>query len=98
MRIRIPNCTTWSDTLPLEHIEGNDKGQHLIVEVIKWLCTCLIMVTGWSKRILSCNRLFCPKGAQRRLSVRFLRFAVIDSLRTFTPKALLLVVFCGFSF
>lgn len=34
MRIRIPNGTTWSDTLPLEHVEGEGKGQHLIVEVI----------------------------------------------------------------
>lgn len=35
MRIRIPNNTTWSDTLPLEHIEGSDKGHHLIVQVTR---------------------------------------------------------------
>lgn len=34
MRIHIPNGTTWSDTLPLEHVEGDSKGQHLIVQVI----------------------------------------------------------------
>ena len=34
MRIRIPNGTTWSDTLPLEHVEGEGKGQHRIVQVI----------------------------------------------------------------
>ena len=39
MRIRIPNGTTWSDTLPLEHVEGEGKGQHLIVQVImKLIC------------------------------------------------------------
>ena len=35
MRIRIPNNTTWSDTLPLEYIEGSDKGHHLIVQVTR---------------------------------------------------------------
>ena len=35
MRIRIPNCTTWSDSLPLEHVEGEGSEQHLIVQVIK---------------------------------------------------------------
>ena len=35
MRIRIPNGTTWSDTLPLEHVEGEGSEQHLIVQVIK---------------------------------------------------------------
>ncbi len=34
MRIRIPNGTTWSDTLPLDHVEGEGKGQHRIVQVI----------------------------------------------------------------
>lgn len=34
MRIRIPNGTTWSDTLPLEHVEGEGTEQHLIVQVI----------------------------------------------------------------
>lgn len=34
MRIRIPNGTTWSDALPLEHVEGEGTEQHLIVQVI----------------------------------------------------------------
>lgn len=37
MRIRIPNGTTWSDTLPLEHAEGEGTGQYLIVQVIMTL-------------------------------------------------------------
>ena len=34
IRIRIPNSTTWSDTLPLEHVDEEGTEQHLIVQVI----------------------------------------------------------------
>ena len=34
VRIRIPNGTTWSDILPLEHVDGNQV-QQVIVQVIE---------------------------------------------------------------
>ncbi|XP_068695500.1 intermembrane lipid transfer protein VPS13B-like isoform X2 [Montipora foliosa] len=34
MRIRIPNGTTWSEVLPLEHLEGNSEVQHRIVQLL----------------------------------------------------------------
>ncbi|EDO30907.1 predicted protein [Nematostella vectensis] len=36
MRVRIPNCTTWSEILPLDQMErdGGSKSQHLVVQLL----------------------------------------------------------------
>lgn len=62
MRIRIPNGTTWSDALPLEHVEGNGKGQHLIVQVIKQMM-CVFVGGGF---LMSYERYHWAEFAQEK--------------------------------